>query len=640
MSIFASLRRWVSGSLYRAPLLLGATYLICGAALRVLLWWRFGIEAGVELASLPGILGRGLVNDLVQSVYLLTPFTLLLLFVPRRWQAGLVGRVVAGILLFAFGFGMLFLYACEFFFFDEFDARFNLVAVDYLMYPTEVAINIWDSYPVSGVVAAMAGLTVALVVVIMRRLGRADLEPLRFRERSVALGLHVAAVTLAAGLWSTGTLATADNRVANELAINGVSSFFEALRTNKLDYEAHYRTGDPRRMLNLVRADLAETGGEFTSDDGVTRRFAGEREGFGRLNVVMLVEESFGAEFVGAYGDSRGLTPAFDALSREGLLFEQVYASGTRTVRGLEAITTSFPPIPSESIIKRPGSEGIANLGAVLADQGYRPLFFYGGYGYFDNMNHFFGANGFETIDRSTMPEPRFATIWGMADEELFANVVARLDEATAGSQPILALVMSTSNHKPFEFPEGIPGVVPHGGGRLAGIRYADYAIGRFFEMARTRDWYANTLFVVIADHGARVYGAADIPVATYRIPMLMIAPGHLQPGRVSTLTSQLDVSPTVLGLLGLPYQAPFFGRDVLHYPDGHRSVFFNHNHDVGLMQDGELAVLGLRQQAVTEYVNLATGEMRSAADNAALEDLATAYYQTAYRLFEQHEFR
>jgi len=535
---------------------------------------------------------------------------------------------------------MLFLYACEYFFFDEFDARFNLVAVDYLMYPTEVAINIWDSYPVSGVVAAMAGLTVALVLVIMRRLRRADLEPLRFRERSLALGLHIAAVALAAGLWSTGTLATAHNRVANELAINGVSSFFEALRTNKLDFEAHYRTGDPRRMLKLVRADLAETGGEFTSDAGVTRRFPGERTGLGRLNVVMLVEESFGAEFVGAYGDSRGLTPAFDALSREGLLFEQVYASGTRTVRGLEAITTSFPPIPSESIIKRPGSEGVANIGAVLAAQGYRPLFFYGGYGYFDNMNHFFGANGFETIDRSTMPEPSFATIWGMADEELLANVVARLDEATAGEQPVLALVMSTSNHKPFEFPEGIPGVASRGGGRLAGIRYADYALGRFFEMARTRAWFRDTLFVVIADHGARVYGAADIPVATYRIPLLMIAPGHLEPRRVATLTSQLDVAPTVLGLLGLPYEAPFFGRDVLQYPDSHRAVFFNHNHDVGLMQDDELAILGLRRQAVTEHVDLATGEIRSAAENRALEDLATAYYQTAYRLFEQHEFQ
>ena len=109
---------------------------------------------------------------------------------------------------------------------------------------------------------------------------------------------------------------------------------------------------------------------------------------------------------------------------------------------------------------------------------------------------------------------------------------------------------MTTSNHKPYTFPAGIPGVPEKGGGREAGVRYADYAIGRFFEMAKSKPWFDDTLFVIVADHGARVYGREDIPISTYEIPLLIYSPRHIKPSQVATLTSQIDVAPKALRLI------------------------------------------------------------------------------------------
>lgn len=545
---------------------------------------------------------------------------------------------------------MLFLSGLEYFFFDEFDARFNLVAVDYLLYPTEVLGNIQDTYPV-GKISALLALVAALVVVaawpyLMPSQAAAIIQRRRFAQ---LLLINLGAVALMAGAVRADAADIHGNRVANEIARNGVASFFAAFRSNHLEYPAHYRHANPKHMLSVLQKDLARGGGEFNQHKagGVSRRFPARADGLGKRNVVILAEESFGAEFVGAYGDERGLTPEFDALSREGLLFTHAYATGTRTVRGLEAITASFPPIPSESILKRPGNTGMATLGSVLAHHGYLPRFIYGGYGSFDNMNAFYQGNGYTVTDRTDIKSPRFANIWGVSDEDLFAHALGQFDADAASGRPFFGLVMSTSNHKPYTFPSGVAGVPPKGGGRTAGIRYADHAIGEFFRAARGKPWFQNTVFVVVADHGARVYGAAQMPLFSYEIPMLIMAPGALTAGRVDTLTSQIDIAPTLLGLLGLAYEAPFFGQDVLHWQGGARSLLFNHNHNVALYRDGQLAILGLQGKSQCQDYARAPGVAQRGRDRfterpcpAALLDLATAYFQTGYQLFTEHQYQ
>ena len=628
-------------------LVIAGAYLLLSAVVRGALWLRFGVEAAVAPRALALILGLGGVNDAVEALYLFAPFTLYLALLPQRWYDSAPQRALLAAAVYAALFGFVFLGIMEYFFFEEFDARFNRVAVDYLVSPHEVLGNIYESYPVVPITLAAATVALALGIVAWPLLRRGMARPTPARQRGLVVAGQLAAVLLAVASYPTDLLGRFDNRVANELVANGSSSFFRALRTNHLDYDEFYPTGDPARLLGLLREDLRTAGGTLVHPDGLVRRFDARPGGLGRLNVVVLAEESFGAEFVGAYGDGRGLTPEFDALAREGLLFAHTYASGTRTVRGLEAMSASLPPIPGDSVVKRGGNGAVVTWGEVMQQLGYHTSFLYGGYGYFDNMNAYFAANGFEVHDRADIASPRFGNIWGVADEDLFAHALAHFDERAAAGMPFFSLVMSTSNHKPYTFPPGIPGVPESGGGREAGIRYADFALGQFFREARMRDWYRNTLFVVMADHGARVYGAAEIPLYSYEIPFVILAPGRLAPGRVEALTAQIDLAPTVLGLLGLPYEAPFFGRDVLHYPDPRRPLLFNHNQNVALYRADELAILGLHRSATSVVHRRDPARPRKDRDiyeripeDRALVELAVAYFQTGAHMFQSGDYR
>lgn len=627
---------------YRLVLSLAGCYLLLSLLLRLVLWWRFGNEAAVSIAALAPILLLGAGNDLVELLYLLLPLSLYLLLLPRRWHDTRWQRSLLTVGTFLSIFGLLYLALSEYFFFEEFDARFNLVAVDYLIYPHEVFGNIRDAYPVKTALVVCTALAALMLLPLWRTLWQSSPGP-RFARRAWVAGVHGLALAAAIAAYNTDTLAWSNNRVANELTANGLSSFFQAARTNELDYPRLYRTDDSAKLFQTLTNELGNNGGQFTQleQGSLTRHFPADPHGLGRLNVVVIVEESFGAEFVGAYGDERGLTPEFDALAKEGLLFTHTYATGTRTVRGLEAISTSFPPIPSESIVKRPGSEGIANWGTVMRAQGYHASFLYGGFGYFDNMNHFFANNGFAVSDRSDIDDAKFANIWGVSDEDLFRHAIAYYDRLHRQNRPFFSIVMSTSNHKPYTFPAGVPGVPTEGGGRKAGIRYADYAIGQFFRQARERSWYDDTVFVIVADHGARVYGREQIPLPSYRIPLLVIAPQHLAPRQIATLTSQIDIAPTVLGLLGLEYEAPFFGENVLALDDSQpRSLLFNHNHDVALLRDGELTVLGLQKQAEQYRYDRATEQLTPLPLDRQALDLATAYFQIAFEQFQSHHYQ
>lgn len=625
---------------YRALFLpLTLFYLVLGASERVALWTAFRADAGFDAGDLPLALVCGLATDSTTLVFLLLPLTLMLVALPRGLRNGRAGRATLEMVLFTCVAAALFVAVAEFLFFDEFEARFNLVAVDYLIYPTEVVGNIAESYPTGWLLAAIGAAAAAIAAALWPSVRDALGEPPPLRRRLVALAAHLAiAVVLATSVPSDG-LSFATNHATNELGMNGVSTFFRALRTAEIDYDELYPTLPSGEAFARMREYLGRMGGELASTprDSLMRSFPSKADGLGKLNVVVISEESFGAQYVGTYGDRRGLTPCFDALARDGLVFANAYATGTRTVRGLEAMSASFPPIPSEAIVKRPGSEDISTWGRVMREQGYRISFLYGGFGAFDNMNHFFGSNGFALSDRLDIVAPKFANVWGVSDEDLLQHAVAYFDDAARGA-PFFSIVMTTSNHKPFTFPGGVPGVPDTGGGREAGIRYADWALGRFFAEARTRPWFDRTLFVVIADHDSRVYGRAEVPVEHYRIPVLLYAPGLVEPGVSAKAFSSMDLAPTVLGLLGLPYAAPFYGVDVLDpRVPASRPVLFSHNHEVAIYQDDALSLVGLRKSEQSFVYRNGTS-MRAPLDHAAL-DLLTAYLQTAYELFRAHRY-
>jgi phosphoglycerol transferase MdoB-like AlkP superfamily enzyme len=632
------------GRRFAPALALGALYLCLGLATRLVLWLKFGAAADVPAADLPMLMLAGLLNDFVESLYIVAPLMLYLLLMPDRWYRTRTSRA-----MLAGGFvltlcALIYVAAAEFYFFEEFDARFNLVAFDYLRYPAEVFIDIWQAYPVLKALLVTVALAGTLTWTLRHRLLAGTDTATTLRRRLGPFAVYAALLVGAIGWYPTDALSRSSNRVENELVQNGYSSFFRAAATNQIDYRDYYASGDPASNLRLLAGVLGAGGGEFTrlAEGRLDRRFPARADGLGRLNVIVVSSESFGAKFSRLYGSEHDLTPNFDAYAQRGIWFAHTYASGTRTVRGLEALTASFPPIPTVSIVRRPGNEGIATWGGVMRDLGYDTSFLYGGYGYFDNMNAFYAGNGFEVLDRNAIGKVRFENIWGVADEDLFDLELKHCSELYARGKPFFSIVMTTSNHKPFTFRAGLEGLgIPEeGGGRKAGVKYADYALGYFLREAAKQPWFDDTIFVVVADHGARVYGKADIPLNSYEIPLMIYAPTHLAPRRVDELMTQIDIAPTVLGLLGLPYEAPFFGQDVLHAPAGEsRVALFSHDRDVAIYRDGRVAVLGMDGRVRDFLYDRSRDSFEPAAADSALDALGIAYFQTASELFKAHQY-
>ena len=605
---------------------------------RVLLTAASLSQGLVAWHDLPRIFLVGLLFDAVTGMYVCLPFLVCAWLVPvalrRRRTAGIA--VTAG-----FGLAMavlLYLIAAEFFFFDEFNARFNYVAVEYLIYPTEVLGNIRDSYPVYPLATLCLSLGAASAWALRKRITLEFARKDSMLKRGTWIGLAGVLASLSLGAMSLETAAAGTNRVAGDLAGNGVYSFFSALRNSDIDYARFYRVLPDGQAIARVRAMVAQTNTRYL-DSGpdahpLARHVDNTDLGAVRTpHVIILLEESLGSEFVGSFG-GRTLTPNIDRIAADSMRFTNVYATGTRTVRGMEAVVTALPPVPPEAVVKRAGFEGLFNVSDLARQAGYTPTFVYGGYGTFDNMNAFFSQNGWRVVDRTDMPAAHFSNVWGISDEELLQNALHEFDSQIARGEHVFSLVMSTSNHKPFTYPAGVPGVPEHGGGREAGVRYADHAVGRFFDQLRQRAWYRDTVLVIVGDHGARVYGRDQIPVSNYSVPFLIHAPAYAAPLEVPTLASQIDVAPTLLGLLHWSYDTTWFGRDILRMSAGEGYALLNHNRDVALLRAGRLATLGFRSSLQTQAYDAVSGRLAPTSPDPSLEGDAIAVFQMADRLF------
>jgi phosphoglycerol transferase MdoB-like AlkP superfamily enzyme len=625
---------------YRHLILLWLLFLATSLVTRIVLA-ALSLQAGlITPANLPRAFGAGFLLDALAGLYLCLPMALWIWLMPARWYCSRIGRAILYFGFAATAFGLLYLIAAEYFFFDEFNARFNYTAVEYLIYPTEVIGNIRDSYPVDQVLTlcAIGGLLIAWL--LRRRIGAGFGDPLRFSRRSLVTLVLVLIAVLSTRAISLESMQSAqENRIADEVAANGVYSFFSALRNARIDYARYYATLPEAEAVARVRRLLQQSNTRWLAtpaNTGNPLARAVDNSDLGaprKRHVIILFQESMGAEFVGSLG-GKGWTPNIDRIAASSLSFTHMYASGTRTVRGMEALTTSLAPVPPESVVKRSGNENLFNLATIVRQQGYSPTFIYGGYGTFDDMNSYYRANGWGVIDRTDMPKPKFATIWGIADEELFDNALAEFDQQVARGERVFSLVMSTSNHKPYLFPEGIPGIKAKGGGREAGVRYSDYAIGRFFDKLQEKPWYKDSLLVIAGDHGARVYGRAQIPVSNYTIPFIVHAPGMIPAQRIDILASQVDIGPTVLGLLHLNYESWLPGRDILRMQPGDGYAIFNHNRNVAMLRDGELAVLGFRKTLGTERYDAASDELTATASNGELERDTQALFQLSWEMF------
>lgn len=616
--------------------LFAVLFLLVSLATRTVLLLMTPADAGLTPFLIAKAYAMGLVCDAATLGYFLIPAIIYLLLAPQRLVQHPLHRWVVRGAFFLILYALLFDGVAEYFFFEEFGTRFNFIAVDYLIYTHEVWGNIRESYPLPALLGGIFAVDLLTVVLLRRLIDRAAATTFAGQRRRLALAL-AAAPLAALLLLNISATAISGNAYANELAGNGIYGLVAAFRNNELDFRQFYLSRDDRQVMARLHDLVQERNNRFAAPGqaGVTRFITGEGKEQ-RLNVIVVVEESLSAKFLGTFGSTEGLTPNLDRLAKESLLFTHLYATGTRTVRGLEAINLSLPPLPGVSMVKRPGNEDFFSWGSVMRSKGYDTRFIYAGFGYFDNMNYFFANNGFDVVDRTNFAkdEITFANVWGVCDEDLYHKVIKEAGKSYAKGRPFFSMVMTTSNHRPFTYPAGRIDIPPKSG-REGGVKYADYAIGRFIAEVRKEPWFKDTIFVFVADHCDGSAGKTELPVKKYEIPLLVYSPDHIKPGRVDRLASQIDIAPTILGLLNFSYRTDFLGRDLLKADDRVARAFISTYQKLGYIEDDRLVVLGPQKQAAMYRFDRASGEARPAPmEERYLMDML-AYYQGANYLYK-----
>lgn len=589
----------------------------------------------VPLPSWPAVLFKGLWFDLVASSALLAPILLYEAVLPNRWRASTLHHGLRTLWLFFSISLLLFGAVSEFTFWIEFSNRLNFIALDYLLYTSEVIGNIRQSYPVNAILAAIAVVAITLTWWMQ---GRINIVSLVLRQRLILATLAVTVPTALLSVSSIDQMEGLQNAFADELSGNGLFTLAAAARRNELDYPKFYRTRPAAEVANTLESlGVVRLQPATVQRMNLNAEVASPSPYFTRTpkNLVLVSIESLSASFLGSYGSTEQLTPELDALANDGLLFTQVYATGTRTVRGLEALSLGTPPMPGQAIVRRPHNEHLTTLGEVLEHQGFDTFFFYGGYGYFDNMNAYFGANDYRIVDRTDIPSDRivFENVWGVADEVLFGSVIEQLDRQRATGKPFFAHVMTTSNHRPYTYPAGRIDI-PSPGGRKGAVKYTDYAIGQFMREARTKPWFRDTLFVFVADHCASVAGKTKLPVANYLIPLLLYAPGLLKPTTYPSMISQIDIAPSLVDALGRSGSQLFYGRSVFGGAPPLERAFISNYQELGYLRNGKLTVLLPKRRVESYEIDGKTLQATPAPVDPQLLNEAIAYYQAASEEF------
>ncbi|MNX43734.1 Lipoteichoic acid synthase 2 [compost metagenome] len=519
----------------------------------------------------------------------------------------------------------------------EYDSRPNRLFVEYLKHPREVSGMLWRGYKL-----ALLGGFGALAIIgwgAFNLFGHAQPDAqLAWWQMPIASVVILAIVILAIrGTLShrpinPSSVAYCSDGMLNTLALNSLYNVFYAIYSmkNEKSASAVYGGMDEAKMHDLVLAQSGLPNPPANPDYPSLHRQAATRKTARPLNLVIILEESLGAQYSAGLGGAN-LTPELDALAREAWTFTRAYATGTRSVRGLEAVTTGFLPTPAQAVLKLPRSQrGFFSLADLLGRQGYHSRFIYGGESHFDNMKGFFLGNGFKQIvDRADFVNPAFVGTWGASDEDMFNQLDRLLRED--GDKPTFTLAFSVSNHTPWEYPagriqtEGNPATVENT------VRYADWALGQFFERAKASPYWENTVFLVAADHDSRVFGASLVPVRHFHIPAVILG-GGIEARRDDRLISQIDLPPTLLSLIGVDTEHPMIGHDLTRSTPGRAIMQYDNTY--GYLKENDLLVLAPNKTPV-QYRYTAPEDYAPVALNPELatEALAHALWPSwAYR--------
>lgn len=511
---------------------------------------------------------QGVRIDIVALCYLFGVPALLTVF----FHTSKIWRAILRLWLTAGSVFIIFMEIATPAFIETYDLRPNRLFIEYLIYPKEVFTMLMQGHLTAMILSLI--FTALALVIYWKIAGLAvkNLRPMSWKLRPIA-ALLVLAVTFVGARSSLqhrginpAMVAFSSDALVNSLVLNSGYSVLYAAQQFKDEEKSSEMYGkmDADEMIRLVRAARGRPDSDYISDKFPTlTKNTATYQGKPK-NIVILLQESLGTQFIGTLG-GKPLSPNINKLAKEGWLFENLYATGTRSVRGIEAVSAGFTPTPARAVVKLNNAQnGFFTLADLLSKKGYDTSFIYGGEKHFDNMASFFYGNGFQTIiDQQDYKNPKFTATWGVSDEDLFDKANETFTKLQSEGKPFFSLVFSSSNHDPFEFPDGkIDLYEQPKATRNNSAKYADYAIGHFFELAKKSNYWKDTIFLIIADHDSRAGGATLVPIKNFHIPGLILGDG-IAPRRDNRLVSQIDMPTTLLSLAGVSGSYPMIGFDL-----------------------------------------------------------------------------
>lgn len=596
----------------------------------------------LSFLRIAGIFFIGLFYDLVVCSFFAIPVALYCWLMKDSWYRHKWNRIPMFIIFFIITLILVINVGGEIIFWDEFNVRYNFIAVDYLVYTNEVLENIWESYNIPLIATGVAIAAVAILLLVRKRLYASQQVSMRFAKRTVFFLLFMLLPLAGYFLVNNRIKDISNNNYVNELSGNGIYEFGAAFWNNEIDYDKFYATNSDSANFKILRNMLQAPNATFTNNPLSIERQIKNDSPEHKWNIVLISVESLSGDYLAHFGNTENITPYLDSLIPHGLWFNQFYASGTRTVRGLEALSLAIPPTPGQSIVRRPGNDDMFTMGSVLLSKGYDVKYIYGGNSFFDNMGKFFSNSSYTVLDKRDIPDSliHITTAWGADDEASFDFTLQQCDNSFKNGKFFFNHVMTVSNHRPYTYPEGRIDISPSYQSIQGAVKYTDYAINKFLKDAQHKPWFKNTLFVIVADHCSKSAGKTDLPVNRYHIPCIIYAPALIKPAIENRLVSQIDLAPTILGLLNLKYTSRFMGYDIYNMTPGNERAFISTYQDMGYIHNGEMVILSPQQKIQTVRPNFKTGINTTVSPSDSLIKEAIAWYQGASFLYRSGGYK
>jgi phosphoglycerol transferase MdoB-like AlkP superfamily enzyme len=602
--------------------------------------WQYNNFSSDNVNSVLSFLYGLKIDTMTASVLLIIPL-LILSFTPKSLSnvANLFLR-----LYFLIVFGLiLFIEIATFPFFAEYDVRPNIKFVEYLDYPKEVFNLIITDYKLPLFIAFVV---IGLFSYIYLKVSKNEfIDTLKTSLLKRAVWFLPLGLILFMGIRSSfghrpaniSDVMYSSNRIVNEISKNSLYSVGYAIYANK-KFSAQvaklYGKMDIQEALKRVSKALKIESNDINGTSPFSRLEQTRFKSNKKKNLVIFLQESLGYQFI-----SPQITPHLLKLKKEGLWFDECYSNGTRSVRGIAGVTSGFLAVPGKGVVKRPKSQhNFFTFASLLKPLGYHSMFIYGGEARFDNMRSWFLGNGFdEVIEQKDYKNPSFVATWGVSDEDLVIKANEKFNALYKEGKPFAALMFSSSNHKPFEVPlEKIKPLVKEGYCVENAVKFADFAIGKFFELAKKSPYFKDTVFVVVADHNVRVYGKEVVPVKMFHIPALIIA-NNLKPKNYDKLTSQPDILATALDLLGKDFRYPILGKSIFSDKKANLNLMqFNRNY--ALRVGNKVAVLVPNKKAQTFIYK--DGKLIKTAHDKELEKDVLAFVTALNYLYDKQKYK